>query len=114
VDISTARLVSAGAPILQAVGVRSNRPFVEELPELLRERGLSLRKLAQRADLNPSHLSRVLRRVDYKTPSGELVRRIAVALDLPYDYFPEYRASVVFEKISADGALRDELYERLR
>jgi hypothetical protein len=52
--------------------------------------------------------------VDYKTPSGELVRRIAVALDLPYDYFPEYRASVVFEKISADGALRDELYERLR
>jgi transcriptional regulator with XRE-family HTH domain len=96
------------------VGNRSNRAFVEELPELLRDRGLSLRKLAQRADLNPSHLSRVLRKADYKTPSGELVRRVAVALDLPHDYFPEYRASVVFEKISADEALRDELYQRLR
>jgi hypothetical protein len=56
----------------------------------------------------------VLRKADYKTPSGELVRRVAVALDLPHDYFPEYRASVVFEKISADEALRDELYQRLR
>jgi transcriptional regulator with XRE-family HTH domain len=87
---------------------------VEELPELVRARGLSLRKLAQRADVNPSHLSRVLRRANYKTPSGELVRRVALALDLPHDYFPEYRASVVVQRINESEELRDELYDRLR
>ncbi len=73
---------------------------------------MSLRKLAQRADVNPSHLSRVLRRANYKTPSGELVRRIALALDLPHDYFPEFRESVVFQTIKESEELRDELYER--
>ena len=92
---------------------RSTRPFVEELPDLIRQRGLSLRKLAQLADVNPSHLSRVLRKADYKTPSGEYVKRIAIALQLPRDYFPEYRESVVLEKINEDDRLRDELYDRL-
>ena len=95
------------------MSARSTRPFVEELPELVRARGLSLRKLAQRADVNPSHLSRVLRKVNYKTPSGELVRRVALALDLPYDYFPEYRESVVVQTINESDELRDELYDRL-
>jgi len=95
-----------------SVSARTPRSFVEELPELLKKRGLSLRQLAQLADLNPSHLSRVLRRADYKTPSGELARRIAIALDLPHDYFPEYRESVVRERIESDDELRDELYER--
>ena len=94
------------------MGLRTNRRFVEELPDLLLERKLSLRKLAQRADINPSHLSKVLRRVDYKTPSADLVRRIALALDLPEDYFPEYREGVVFDKIRQSDELRDDLYDR--
>ena len=92
---------------------RTNRPFVEELPRLARERGLSLRKVAQAADVNPSHLSRVLRRTDYKTPSAELVRRVAVALDLPPDYFPEFRFAAVQEEVRRNAALRDELYDQL-
>jgi len=91
----------------------TDRPFVEELPGLLKERQLSLTKLAQRIDLNPSHLSRVLRRANYKTPSADLTRRVALALDLPPDYFPEYREGLVLERIKTDEALRDELYVRL-
>lgn len=86
---------------------------MEELPRLLEERGLSLRRIAQRVDVNPSHLSRVTRRANYKTPSTDLVRRIAVALDLPPDYFPEYREGVVIDHVRRDARLRDDLYERL-
>jgi transcriptional regulator with XRE-family HTH domain len=93
---------------------RTDRPFVDELPRLAKQRELSLRKIAQAADVNPSQLSRVLRRTDYKTPSAELVRRVAVALDLPPDYFPEFRFATVQEAVRRDGALRDELYDRLR
>ena len=92
---------------------RTNRPFVEELPDLLAARKLSQRRLAQLIDLNPSHLSRVLRAVDYKSPSADLVGRVALALGLPEDYFPEYRVARVAEAVAADPKLRDELYDRL-
>jgi transcriptional regulator with XRE-family HTH domain len=96
------------------VPLRSDRPFVEELPELLKQRGLSLTKLAQRIDRNPSHLSRVLRRADYKRPSGELTRRVAEVLELPLDYFPEFREAVVIARVKGDARFRDNLYDRLQ
>jgi hypothetical protein len=52
--------------------------------------------------------------VAYKTPSSELARRIALALDLPEDYFPEYREAFVIERIKTNPELRDELYARLK
>jgi transcriptional regulator with XRE-family HTH domain len=90
-----------------------DRPFAEELPRLLDERGLSQRKLAQMIDLNPSHLSRVLRGADQTRASTELIKRIAQALDLPPAYFPELREIAVIERLKADAALRDRLYEEL-
>jgi transcriptional regulator with XRE-family HTH domain len=93
---------------------RSDRPFVEELPRLLSEREMSLRALSREVGVTDAHLSRVLRRVGYKTPSPDLARRVAVALDLPQDYFPEYREGFVIERIKADPVERDRLYERLR
>jgi transcriptional regulator with XRE-family HTH domain len=89
-------------------------PFSEELPRLLAERGMSTRALAIRVGVSPSHLSRVVRRKDYKTPGPKLMRKIAAALDLPDDYFPESRELVVLERIRTDPKLRDELYKRLK
>lgn len=89
-------------------------PFTTELPRLLLERGLSLRALAREIGINDSHLSRVVRRADYKAASPELTRRIAVALGLPPDYFPEYREAVVIGRIKNDPKLRDSLYRRVR
>jgi transcriptional regulator with XRE-family HTH domain len=57
---------------------------------LLKEKGWSIRELARRAGVTDVHLSRVLRRANYKTPSAELARRVAVALELPDDYFLEF------------------------
>jgi len=93
---------------------RTQRSFVEEVPALLEARHLSLRALARQAGVTDAHLSRVLRQVNYKTPSAELTKRVAVALELPEDYFPEYRESLVIERIRRDPHLRERLYSRLR
>ena len=89
------------------------RPFTEEVPDLLAERGMSLRALARAAGVDHGHLSRVLRREAYKTPSSELTARVAEAFDLPHDYFPEFREGFVLERIREDEALRERLYRRL-
>jgi transcriptional regulator with XRE-family HTH domain len=94
-------------------GSTTDRPFNEELATLLVERRLSQRKLAQLVDLNPAHLSRVIRGVDRARPSIDLIRRIAEALELPAGYFPEQREAAVIEMVKRSPALRDELYARL-
>lgn len=100
--------------MLRTVEAKTDRPFVVEVPRLLRERGWSIRELARRAGVTDAHLSRVLRRANYKTPSGDLARRVASALDLPDDYFPEYREAFVIEQLKKDPRFRDELYRKLK
>jgi transcriptional regulator with XRE-family HTH domain len=81
---------------------------------LLAQRGVSQRKLAQMIDLNPSHLSRVLRGADRTRPSIDLIRRVTDALDLPAGYFPELREAAVLDRIKTDPELRDQLYKRFQ
>jgi lambda repressor-like predicted transcriptional regulator len=109
-------LSSTAGGRLPPVGMdsKTDQPFVQELPGLLQERGYSLRRLAREAGVDPSHLSRVIRRVSYKTPSPELTRKVAEALGLPKDYFPEYRQAVVVERIRRDSRLRERLYAELK
>ena len=92
---------------------RTDTPFSEEVPHLLRERGMSLRALAIKVEVSDSHLSRVLRGKDYKSAGPELARRVAAALGLPDDYFPEFREAYVIGRIRNDPRLRDRLYARL-
>jgi transcriptional regulator with XRE-family HTH domain len=92
---------------------RTNRRFIEELPVLLRERQMSLRALAREVGVTDAHLSRVLRQVGHKTPSADLARRVAVALGLRPDYFPEFREGVVVERVRKDAKLRDRLYDEM-
>jgi transcriptional regulator with XRE-family HTH domain len=90
------------------------RPFSAELPDLLRERELSLRALARMVDVGGDHLSRVLRGDRAKRATGELTRRVAVALDLPEDYFPEARLEFILDRLSEHPDLRDRVYDQLR
>ena len=78
---------------------------------LLAERGLSTNRLASEVGVSQSHLSRVLRGADAKSVNGELAERVAVALGLPADWFPEAREARLIELIRADGKLRDQLYD---
>jgi transcriptional regulator with XRE-family HTH domain len=95
------------------MSARTDTPFTEAVPPLLRDRGISQRGLAAMIGISDSHLSRVLRRTNYKTPSADLTRRVALALQLPPDYFPEFREAHVIEQVRADPKLRNELYVRL-
>jgi transcriptional regulator with XRE-family HTH domain len=92
----------------------TDQPFVDEVPRLLRERGMSIRALASTVGVSDSHLSRVLRRADYKTPSVELATNVARAFGLPADYFPEIREAYVFARVKADSKLRNRLYRQLK
>jgi transcriptional regulator with XRE-family HTH domain len=92
---------------------QTDTAFVDEVPRLLQERGLSLRALARQVGVSNSHLSRVLRRANYKTPSPQLTHRVAKVFGLPADYFPEFREAFVIEHIRSDPQLRNTLYTRL-
>lgn len=88
-------------------------PLAEALPQLITERGLTMRGLARRCGVDPAHLSRVIRAHENKKASSDLARRVALALDLPQDYFPEYREGSVIDWIRGKPELRDELYRRV-
>jgi transcriptional regulator with XRE-family HTH domain len=88
-------------------------PLEAELPDLLRERGWSQRRLAAAVGVDPAHISRTLARSAGRGPSAALAARVAVALDLPQDYFPEYREEQVIAAVRRDPQLRERLYRRL-
>ncbi len=88
----------------------------EELPALLEQRNRSLRSLADEVGVNASYLSRILREeaAGARRPTAAIAQRIAGALDLPADYFPEAREAFVVDRIRDDAELRDRLYDRMR
>jgi transcriptional regulator with XRE-family HTH domain len=92
----------------------TDKPFVEEVPRLLKEHDMSIRGLAAAVGVSDSHLSRVLRGADYKTPSTDLMSRVAKSFGLPADYFAEFREARVIEEIKRDPKLRNSLYRRLK
>ncbi len=81
---------------------------------LLKQKRTSMRALAVQIDVDIAHLSRAVRHADGKRPSGDLAAKIAKALDLPEDYFPEAREAAVVESVRADPDLRDRLYDTLQ
>jgi hypothetical protein len=81
---------------------------------LLAERAMSLRALGRAVEVSQSHLSRVCDPGSGSVASGELAGRVALALGLEEDYFPEFRSAVVHAAIDADPALRERIYRRIR
>jgi transcriptional regulator with XRE-family HTH domain len=75
---------------------------------LLEEKRASLRELGRRLQVDPTHLSRV--RQGKKSIPDDLPERVAVALGLPRDYFPETRELIVFQAIRRDPGLRERIY----
>jgi transcriptional regulator with XRE-family HTH domain len=89
-------------------------PLAEELSALLAEREMSMRALGREVEVSQSHLSRVCEPGSGRIASGELARRVALALGLPEDYFPEFRSAAVHEAVDADPLLREQIFRRIR
>lgn len=90
---------------------RSTDGLREALPMLLLERGWTQRRLSRASGIDEAYLCRVLRS-DRRVPPG-LASRIAEALDLPADFFPECREQEVIEAVRRNPVLRDRIYARL-
>lgn len=78
---------------------------------MLAQHGMSVNALAKQVGVSQPYISRMIRGLRYKRPTGEFAGNVALALDLPVDYWPEYRIDRLFETIRADPALRDRLYD---
>jgi transcriptional regulator with XRE-family HTH domain len=87
--------------------------FGDELADLLNERGWSQRRLATAVGVDPAHISRALATPEARRPSAALAGRVAIALGLPPDYFPEYREEQVIAAVRRDPQLRERLYRTL-
>jgi transcriptional regulator with XRE-family HTH domain len=87
----------------------SKRPFGRELPRLLKQRGLTLRALAEAVGgFDHAYLSRMMG--GQRSVNTSHLRRIARYLDLPEDYFPEVREKEVVDAVRNRPGLRDEIY----
>ena len=93
---------------------QTQESVTEALPKLLEAKEVSLRALAAAAGVNQSHLSRALREGSGRVISGELAERLAKALGLAADYFPETRAWRAHQAIDADPKLRERIYRAIR
>jgi transcriptional regulator with XRE-family HTH domain len=91
----------------------THEPLGAVLPDLLRERGWSQRHLSAVVGVDPAYISRAVGAPERRAPSPELARRVAVALGLPTDYFPEYREAEVIAAVRRDPQLRERLYRTL-
>lgn len=96
---------------------RSKRPLADELRELLAARGISLRALAREVGVDQAYLSRIIGprgTRESRPPSRKVLTAISRALDLPDDYFPEYRQLVVIAAVREDLEFSDRIYDSLK
>lgn len=76
---------------------------------VMQARQVGVRCLARAAGVSAGHMSRVLREVDGKRPSRDLIERVAEILELPEGYFLEQRRSRIVSLLEADPGLIDRL-----
>jgi len=68
---------------------RTTKPFREALAEIIRDRGLQQMDVAVRGKVSEATITRYLK--GNRRPQPGTIARIAVGLDLPPEYFKEYR-----------------------
>jgi transcriptional regulator with XRE-family HTH domain len=91
--------------------IQTQTPFREALAQLLKERKTSLRELGRRLGVDPTHLSRV--RQGKKRLPDNLPERVAMALGLPRDYFPETREHIIIQTMRTRPDLREQIYRTI-
>jgi transcriptional regulator with XRE-family HTH domain len=92
---------------------RSSLRFGPALHEILEERGLTLRGIANRIHVDHAYLSRLARGVGGRRPGPKMMRRLTRELNLPDDFFWEYRLEAVLQQLEEEIQLVDDLYDSL-
>ena len=86
--------------------------FGETLERLMTENGVTYRALATQTGLSAGYLNHLVHG-NRPVPSGDIVRKLAVVLDVEPEHFREYRLRVITERLEEMPHLIDRLYKRL-
>ena len=90
----------------------SSEAFGATVQDLMAEKGVTYRTLAERAGLSAGYLNHLVHG-NRPVPSNEVIESLAKALDVEPEHFREYRIRAITEHLEEMPDLVDRLYKRL-
>ena len=87
----------------------SNKPFSEALKEIMEKKDVIHRRLAFKTNLSFSYFCVLKKRK--KHPPIETIENIASGLEIPPEYFLEYRINKLIKLLMDNPAATDDVFE---
>jgi len=87
----------------------SNKPFPKALKEIMDKKDIIHRKLAARTNFSFSYFCVLKRRK--KHPPVETIKKIASGLEIPPEYFLEYRIDKLIKLLMDNPAATDDVFD---
>ena len=87
----------------------SNKPFSEALKEIMEKKDVIHRRLAVKTNLSFSYFCVLKKRK--KHPPIETIENIASGLEIPPEYFLEYRINKLIKLLMDNPAAADDVFE---
>ncbi len=90
----------------------SNKNFGTALKEIIEEKKIKLRSLANKTNLNYSYFSKLKKRKSY--PPISTIELIANGLGIPPEYFKEYRIYKIEKMLEKNSQVIDRAYDYIK
>ena len=90
----------------------SEEPFGPTIERLMRDTGVTYRRLASETGLSAGYLNHLVHG-NRPVPSNDVVEKLAAAFAVEPEHFREYRLRVITERLEQMPELIDRLYRRL-
>ena len=90
----------------------SSESFGDTVQDLMADRGVTYRALAERTGLSAGYLNHLVHG-NRPVPSNDVIASLAKALGVEPEHFREYRIRAITEHLEAAPDLVDRLYKRL-
>ena len=87
----------------------SNKPFSKALKDIMNKKDVVHRKLAAKTNFCFSYFCVLKKRK--KHPPIETIKKIAYGLDIPPEYFREYRINKLVELLTDNPSIADNVYK---
>lgn len=86
----------------------SNKPFSIALKEIMKKKDIVHRRLAAKTNLSFSYFCVLKKRSGH--PPVETIEKIASGLEIPPEYFLEYRINKIIKLLKDNPAATDDIY----
>ncbi len=92
--------------------IYSNKDFGTALKEIIEEKKIKLRSLANKTNLNYSYFSKLKKRGSY--PPISTIKLISEGLDIPPEYFMEYRIYKIQKILNKNPYIIDKTFDYVK